>query len=87
MIMQCPHFTNFGLNDREKSIILRTASNRTTSIVGICRTCGIDTSKSTMWRMLEKYSNIVQSRMKKCLQVTQGHNGERLHYFEFRSST
>uniref|UniRef100_A0A1I7XL20 HTH_38 domain-containing protein n=1 Tax=Heterorhabditis bacteriophora TaxID=37862 RepID=A0A1I7XL20_HETBA len=35
------------LTDREKRTILRTASNRTTSIVGIRRTCGIDASKTT----------------------------------------
>uniref|UniRef100_A0A1I7WF67 HTH_Tnp_Tc3_2 domain-containing protein n=1 Tax=Heterorhabditis bacteriophora TaxID=37862 RepID=A0A1I7WF67_HETBA len=45
------------LNDCEKRTILRTASNRMTSIVGIRRTCGIGASKTTVWRMLDKCSN------------------------------
>uniref|UniRef100_A0A1I7W8V9 HTH_38 domain-containing protein n=1 Tax=Heterorhabditis bacteriophora TaxID=37862 RepID=A0A1I7W8V9_HETBA len=51
------------LNDCEKRTILRTASNRTTSIVGIRRTCGINASKTTVWRILEKYPNIVRLRI------------------------
>uniref|UniRef100_A0A1I7XGP6 Transposase n=1 Tax=Heterorhabditis bacteriophora TaxID=37862 RepID=A0A1I7XGP6_HETBA len=67
------------LNDREKREILRNALNRTTNIVGIRRTCGIDASKTTVWRILDKRSNIVQSRMKKCPQLAQGHKDESLH--------
>uniref|UniRef100_A0A1I7XC24 DDE_3 domain-containing protein n=1 Tax=Heterorhabditis bacteriophora TaxID=37862 RepID=A0A1I7XC24_HETBA len=36
------------------------------------RTCGIDASDSTMWRILDKCPNIVLSWMKKCSQLTQG---------------
>uniref|UniRef100_A0A1I7X5Z0 HTH_Tnp_ISL3 domain-containing protein n=1 Tax=Heterorhabditis bacteriophora TaxID=37862 RepID=A0A1I7X5Z0_HETBA len=60
-----------------KKEILRTASNNTTSIVGIRSTCGIDASESTVWRMLDKCPNIVRSRMKKCPQLAQGHMDER----------
>uniref|UniRef100_A0A1I7X6V3 DDE_3 domain-containing protein n=1 Tax=Heterorhabditis bacteriophora TaxID=37862 RepID=A0A1I7X6V3_HETBA len=42
------------LDDCEKRKILWTASNSTISIVGIRRTCGIDASKITVWRMLDK---------------------------------
>uniref|UniRef100_A0A1I7WXC5 HTH_Tnp_Tc3_2 domain-containing protein n=1 Tax=Heterorhabditis bacteriophora TaxID=37862 RepID=A0A1I7WXC5_HETBA len=68
------------LNDREKREILRTASNSTISINEIRRACGIDASKTTVWRMLDKCPNIVRSRMKKCLQLTQRHKDERLHW-------
>uniref|UniRef100_A0A1I7XI83 PBPe domain-containing protein n=1 Tax=Heterorhabditis bacteriophora TaxID=37862 RepID=A0A1I7XI83_HETBA len=66
------------LNNREKREILRTASNNTISINGVRRTCGIDASKTTVWRILEKCPNIVRSRMKKCPQLTQRHKDERL---------
>uniref|UniRef100_A0A1I7X7Q6 HTH_Tnp_Tc3_2 domain-containing protein n=1 Tax=Heterorhabditis bacteriophora TaxID=37862 RepID=A0A1I7X7Q6_HETBA len=66
------------LNDREKGTNSRTALNSTTSIVGIRRTCGIDASKITVWRILDKRPNIVRSRMKKCPQLTQRHKDERL---------
>uniref|UniRef100_A0A1I7X3F7 HTH_Tnp_Tc3_2 domain-containing protein n=1 Tax=Heterorhabditis bacteriophora TaxID=37862 RepID=A0A1I7X3F7_HETBA len=66
------------MNGREKKEILRTASNSTISINEIRRTCGIDASKTTVWRMLDKCPNIVRSRMKKCPQLTQGHSDERL---------
>uniref|UniRef100_A0A1I7XQ23 HTH_Tnp_Tc3_1 domain-containing protein n=1 Tax=Heterorhabditis bacteriophora TaxID=37862 RepID=A0A1I7XQ23_HETBA len=66
------------LNGHGKKEILRAPSNNTISINEIRRTCGIDASKTTVWRMLDKCSNIVRSRMKKCLQLTPGHNGERL---------
>uniref|UniRef100_A0A1I7XNY2 Transposase n=1 Tax=Heterorhabditis bacteriophora TaxID=37862 RepID=A0A1I7XNY2_HETBA len=66
------------LNDREKREILRTASNSTISINEIGRIYDIDASKTTMWRILDKCPNIVRSRMKKCPQLTQAHNGERL---------
>uniref|UniRef100_A0A1I7XCA0 DDE_3 domain-containing protein n=1 Tax=Heterorhabditis bacteriophora TaxID=37862 RepID=A0A1I7XCA0_HETBA len=52
----------------------------TISIVGIRRTCGIDASKTTVWRMLDKCSNNVRSRMKKCPQLTQEYKAERLHW-------
>uniref|UniRef100_A0A1I7X0D2 HTH_Tnp_Tc3_1 domain-containing protein n=1 Tax=Heterorhabditis bacteriophora TaxID=37862 RepID=A0A1I7X0D2_HETBA len=61
-----------------KRTILRTASNNTISIVGIRRTCGIDASKNTLWRILDKFPNIVRSQMKKCPQLTQGYKDERL---------
>uniref|UniRef100_A0A1I7XIU5 Transposase n=1 Tax=Heterorhabditis bacteriophora TaxID=37862 RepID=A0A1I7XIU5_HETBA len=48
------------------------------SINEIRRTCAIDASESTVWIMLNKCPNIVRSRMKKCPQLTPGHNGERL---------
>uniref|UniRef100_A0A1I7XD61 HTH_Tnp_Tc3_1 domain-containing protein n=2 Tax=Heterorhabditis bacteriophora TaxID=37862 RepID=A0A1I7XD61_HETBA len=41
-------------------------------------TCDIDASESTAWRMLDKFPNIVRSRMKKCPQLTQEHKDERL---------
>uniref|UniRef100_A0A1I7WRQ2 HTH_48 domain-containing protein n=1 Tax=Heterorhabditis bacteriophora TaxID=37862 RepID=A0A1I7WRQ2_HETBA len=47
------------LNDREKRTILHTASNSTTSIVGIRRTCGTDASESTVWTKLNKCPNNV----------------------------
>uniref|UniRef100_A0A1I7XBF8 HTH_Tnp_Tc3_2 domain-containing protein n=1 Tax=Heterorhabditis bacteriophora TaxID=37862 RepID=A0A1I7XBF8_HETBA len=31
-----------------------------------------------LWKMLDKCSNTVRSRMKKCPQLTQGHEDERL---------
>uniref|UniRef100_A0A1I7WRY4 HTH_38 domain-containing protein n=2 Tax=Heterorhabditis bacteriophora TaxID=37862 RepID=A0A1I7WRY4_HETBA len=55
-----------------------TNSGRSRNIVGIHRTCGIDASKTMVWRILDKCLTIVRSRMKKCPQLTQGHNGERL---------
>uniref|UniRef100_A0A1I7X3F0 HTH_Tnp_Tc3_2 domain-containing protein n=1 Tax=Heterorhabditis bacteriophora TaxID=37862 RepID=A0A1I7X3F0_HETBA len=54
------------------------SSGRLSNIVGIRRTHGIDASKTTVWRMLDKCPNIVRSRMKKCPQLTQGHSDERL---------
>uniref|UniRef100_A0A1I7XQ78 HTH_38 domain-containing protein n=1 Tax=Heterorhabditis bacteriophora TaxID=37862 RepID=A0A1I7XQ78_HETBA len=71
------------LNDREKREILRTASNSTISINEIRRACGIDASKTTVWRMLDKCPNIVRSRMKKCSQLTQGNKDERLCWLIF----
>uniref|UniRef100_A0A1I7XEG3 HTH_Tnp_Tc3_2 domain-containing protein n=1 Tax=Heterorhabditis bacteriophora TaxID=37862 RepID=A0A1I7XEG3_HETBA len=68
------------LNNRGKRKILRTPSNKTISIVGIRRTCGIDASESTVWRMLDKCPNIVRSQMKKCPQLTQGYKDERLFW-------
>uniref|UniRef100_A0A1I7W8D1 DDE_Tnp_1_7 domain-containing protein n=1 Tax=Heterorhabditis bacteriophora TaxID=37862 RepID=A0A1I7W8D1_HETBA len=50
------------LNDCENREILRTTSNSTTSIDGICKTCDIYASKTTVLRMLDKYPNIVQSQ-------------------------
>uniref|UniRef100_A0A1I7WRN5 HTH_48 domain-containing protein n=1 Tax=Heterorhabditis bacteriophora TaxID=37862 RepID=A0A1I7WRN5_HETBA len=47
------------LNGREKRTILHTASNSTTSIVGIRRTCGTDASESTVWTKLNKCPNNV----------------------------
>uniref|UniRef100_A0A1I7WRT3 HTH_Tnp_Tc3_1 domain-containing protein n=1 Tax=Heterorhabditis bacteriophora TaxID=37862 RepID=A0A1I7WRT3_HETBA len=47
------------LNGREKRTILHTASNSTTSIVGIRRTCGTDASESTIWTKLNKCPNNV----------------------------
>uniref|UniRef100_A0A1I7W6M8 DDE_3 domain-containing protein n=1 Tax=Heterorhabditis bacteriophora TaxID=37862 RepID=A0A1I7W6M8_HETBA len=46
------------LNDREKREIPRTASNSTISINEIRRTCAIDASKTTLWRMLDKYEEV-----------------------------
>uniref|UniRef100_A0A1I7X0C1 HTH_Tnp_Tc3_2 domain-containing protein n=1 Tax=Heterorhabditis bacteriophora TaxID=37862 RepID=A0A1I7X0C1_HETBA len=66
------------MNDGGKRGILRTTSSSMISINEIRRTCGIDASKITVWRTLDKCSNIVQSRMKKCPQLTQRHNDERL---------
>uniref|UniRef100_A0A1I7WGC8 DDE_3 domain-containing protein n=1 Tax=Heterorhabditis bacteriophora TaxID=37862 RepID=A0A1I7WGC8_HETBA len=66
------------LNSREKRGILRTTSSSTISIDEIRRTCGIDASKNTLWRILEKFPNIARSQMKKCPQLTQGHKDERL---------
>uniref|UniRef100_A0A1I7WLF9 HTH_Tnp_Tc3_2 domain-containing protein n=1 Tax=Heterorhabditis bacteriophora TaxID=37862 RepID=A0A1I7WLF9_HETBA len=43
------------LNDCEKKEILRTASNNTISINEIRRICCNDASKTTMWRMLDKF--------------------------------
>uniref|UniRef100_A0A1I7WS62 HTH_Tnp_Tc3_1 domain-containing protein n=1 Tax=Heterorhabditis bacteriophora TaxID=37862 RepID=A0A1I7WS62_HETBA len=37
-------------------------------------------SESMAWRMLSKFPNIVRSRMKKCPQLTQGHNGVRFTF-------
>uniref|UniRef100_A0A1I7WD78 HTH_Tnp_Tc3_2 domain-containing protein n=1 Tax=Heterorhabditis bacteriophora TaxID=37862 RepID=A0A1I7WD78_HETBA len=68
------------LNDREKREILRTASNNTTSVDGIRKTCGIDASTTTVWRMLDKCPNIVPSLKKKSPQLTYGHKDERLHW-------
>uniref|UniRef100_A0A1I7WS23 Transposase n=1 Tax=Heterorhabditis bacteriophora TaxID=37862 RepID=A0A1I7WS23_HETBA len=66
------------LNSREKRGILRTTSSSTISINEIRRTCGIDASKNTLWRILDKFPNTVWSQMKKCPQLTQGHKDERL---------
>uniref|UniRef100_A0A1I7WNF3 HTH_Tnp_Tc3_2 domain-containing protein n=1 Tax=Heterorhabditis bacteriophora TaxID=37862 RepID=A0A1I7WNF3_HETBA len=66
------------LNSREKRGILRTTSSSTISINEIRRTCGIDASKNTLWRILDKFPNIARSQMKKCPQLTQGHKDERL---------
>uniref|UniRef100_A0A1I7WEV4 HTH_Tnp_Tc3_2 domain-containing protein n=1 Tax=Heterorhabditis bacteriophora TaxID=37862 RepID=A0A1I7WEV4_HETBA len=55
------------LNDLEKREILRTASNNTISINEIRRTCDIDASKNTMWRILDK-------------KLTQRHTDERLRW-------
>uniref|UniRef100_A0A1I7X7T3 HTH_38 domain-containing protein n=1 Tax=Heterorhabditis bacteriophora TaxID=37862 RepID=A0A1I7X7T3_HETBA len=66
------------LNNGEKREILRTASNSTISITEIRGTCGIDATESTVWRILDKRSNIVRSRMNTCPQLTQAYNGERL---------
>uniref|UniRef100_A0A1I7WRR1 Auxin-responsive protein n=1 Tax=Heterorhabditis bacteriophora TaxID=37862 RepID=A0A1I7WRR1_HETBA len=49
------------LNGREKRTILHTASNSTTSIVGIRRTCGTDASEST------KCSQVIQAYRDKML--------------------
>uniref|UniRef100_A0A1I7X8Z5 HTH_Tnp_Tc3_2 domain-containing protein n=1 Tax=Heterorhabditis bacteriophora TaxID=37862 RepID=A0A1I7X8Z5_HETBA len=68
------------LNSREKRGILRTTSSSTISITEIRGTCGIDTTESTVWRILDKCPNIVRSRMKKCPQLTQGHKDERLYW-------
>uniref|UniRef100_A0A1I7X430 HTH_Tnp_Tc3_2 domain-containing protein n=1 Tax=Heterorhabditis bacteriophora TaxID=37862 RepID=A0A1I7X430_HETBA len=68
------------MNGREKKEILRTASNNTISINEIRRTCDIDASKNTMWRILDKSPNIVRSRMKKCPELTQRHTDERLRW-------
>uniref|UniRef100_A0A1I7X655 GATA-type domain-containing protein n=1 Tax=Heterorhabditis bacteriophora TaxID=37862 RepID=A0A1I7X655_HETBA len=62
----------------KKGKILRTTSNSTISINKICTTCGTNNSESTVWRILDKRPNIVRSRMKKCPQLTQEYNGERL---------
>uniref|UniRef100_A0A1I7W6Q2 Histone-lysine N-methyltransferase SETMAR n=1 Tax=Heterorhabditis bacteriophora TaxID=37862 RepID=A0A1I7W6Q2_HETBA len=43
-------------------------------------TCGFNASKTTVWRMLDNYPNIVRSRMKYCPQLTQEHNDERLFF-------
>uniref|UniRef100_A0A1I7X303 HTH_Tnp_Tc3_1 domain-containing protein n=1 Tax=Heterorhabditis bacteriophora TaxID=37862 RepID=A0A1I7X303_HETBA len=59
------------LNNRKKD-------NFSDSVNEIRGTCGIDTSETTVWRMLDKYPNIVRSRMKKCPQLTQRHKDERL---------
>uniref|UniRef100_A0A1I7X8G7 DDE_3 domain-containing protein n=1 Tax=Heterorhabditis bacteriophora TaxID=37862 RepID=A0A1I7X8G7_HETBA len=66
------------LNDREKREILRTASNSTISINEIRRTCDIDASESTVWRMLNTCPNVVRLRMKKYPELTQAHKNERL---------
>uniref|UniRef100_A0A1I7XGF6 HTH_Tnp_Tc3_1 domain-containing protein n=1 Tax=Heterorhabditis bacteriophora TaxID=37862 RepID=A0A1I7XGF6_HETBA len=66
------------LNDREKRGILRTTSNNTISITEIRGTCSIDATESTAWRILDKRPNTVRSRMKKCPQLAQAYNGERL---------
>uniref|UniRef100_A0A1I7WHR6 HTH_Tnp_Tc3_1 domain-containing protein n=1 Tax=Heterorhabditis bacteriophora TaxID=37862 RepID=A0A1I7WHR6_HETBA len=47
------------LNDRKKD-------NFADSVNEIGRNCGINASKTTVWRMLDKCPNIVRSRMKKC---------------------
>uniref|UniRef100_A0A1I7XE91 HTH_38 domain-containing protein n=1 Tax=Heterorhabditis bacteriophora TaxID=37862 RepID=A0A1I7XE91_HETBA len=59
------------LNDCENREILRTTSNSTTSIDGICKTCDIYASKTTVLRMLDKYPNIVQSQKKTYPELTQ----------------
>uniref|UniRef100_A0A1I7WJJ4 HTH_38 domain-containing protein n=1 Tax=Heterorhabditis bacteriophora TaxID=37862 RepID=A0A1I7WJJ4_HETBA len=58
------------LNDRGKRTILRTASNRTTNIVGIRRACGIDASDFYCVRMPNKCVNIVLLRIKKFIRLT-----------------
>uniref|UniRef100_A0A1I7X3I4 Transposase n=1 Tax=Heterorhabditis bacteriophora TaxID=37862 RepID=A0A1I7X3I4_HETBA len=47
--------------------ILRTASNNTININEIRKTCDIDASKTTVWRILDK-----------CPQLTPGHKEKRL---------
>uniref|UniRef100_A0A1I7WSV5 Arrestin_N domain-containing protein n=1 Tax=Heterorhabditis bacteriophora TaxID=37862 RepID=A0A1I7WSV5_HETBA len=68
------------LSRQEEYGTKESTSNRTTSIVGIRRTCGIDASKTTVWGILDKCPNIVRSRMKKCPQLTQGDKHERLRW-------
>uniref|UniRef100_A0A1I7WS78 Transposase n=1 Tax=Heterorhabditis bacteriophora TaxID=37862 RepID=A0A1I7WS78_HETBA len=46
------------------------------SINEIRRTCDIDASKTTVWRILDKFPNI----MKKCPQLTQGYKDEKLYW-------
>uniref|UniRef100_A0A1I7XV36 HTH_Tnp_Tc3_2 domain-containing protein n=1 Tax=Heterorhabditis bacteriophora TaxID=37862 RepID=A0A1I7XV36_HETBA len=71
---------------RSRKLIMNfTALNNTISIKGIRRTCGIDASKTTVWRILDKCPNIVRSRMKKCPQLIQGHKDERLRFIRWSS--
>uniref|UniRef100_A0A1I7WPR0 HTH_Tnp_Tc3_1 domain-containing protein n=1 Tax=Heterorhabditis bacteriophora TaxID=37862 RepID=A0A1I7WPR0_HETBA len=51
------------LNDLEKREILRTTSNNTISITEIRRTYGIDASKNTLWRILDKYNFYESSKI------------------------
>uniref|UniRef100_A0A1I7XGL8 HTH_Tnp_Tc3_1 domain-containing protein n=1 Tax=Heterorhabditis bacteriophora TaxID=37862 RepID=A0A1I7XGL8_HETBA len=57
---------------------LRLQRNSADSITEIRGTCGIDATESTAWRILDKRPNTVRSRMKKCPQLAQAYNGERL---------
>uniref|UniRef100_A0A1I7XTG5 HTH_Tnp_Tc3_1 domain-containing protein n=1 Tax=Heterorhabditis bacteriophora TaxID=37862 RepID=A0A1I7XTG5_HETBA len=75
------------LNNREERTILWTVPNSPINASGIRRTCGIDVSKSTVWRMLNKCPNIVRSRMKKCPQLTQRHKDKRLCFGEIYART
>uniref|UniRef100_A0A1I7WID3 HTH_Tnp_Tc3_2 domain-containing protein n=1 Tax=Heterorhabditis bacteriophora TaxID=37862 RepID=A0A1I7WID3_HETBA len=61
-----------------KRTILRTASNSTKKANEIRRICAIDASESTVKRKLNNCPNIARSRMKKCPQLTQGQEDERL---------
>uniref|UniRef100_A0A1I7WVC1 HTH_48 domain-containing protein n=1 Tax=Heterorhabditis bacteriophora TaxID=37862 RepID=A0A1I7WVC1_HETBA len=68
------------LDDREKMTILQTTSNSTISVNELCRTCGINALKTTMWEVLNKSPNIVLLRMRKYSELTQTHKNERLRW-------
>uniref|UniRef100_A0A1I7X491 HTH_Tnp_Tc3_1 domain-containing protein n=1 Tax=Heterorhabditis bacteriophora TaxID=37862 RepID=A0A1I7X491_HETBA len=70
------------LNGREKRGILRTTSSSMISINEIRRTCGIDASKITVWRTLDKCPNIVRLGMKMHPQLIQKHRDGRLRFGE-----
>uniref|UniRef100_A0A1I7WET0 HTH_38 domain-containing protein n=1 Tax=Heterorhabditis bacteriophora TaxID=37862 RepID=A0A1I7WET0_HETBA len=66
------------LRHQEEYGTKKSTSNSTISVNEIRRSYGIDASKTTVWRMLNKCPNTARSRMKKWTQLTQLHKNGRL---------